>query len=980
MLRLLICGTFCGAVALASLPVLGQADDDRASLLAYKAPGGSVQFGAGGGGFGRGSISRPSIGGFQGGRMRARPGSGDQNFDNQGSGQNRVYSKPGQGQNNFDNDGFQPVQPSEAPAVPSLPKPVAAAAVPIVDFAANDWVAPPAYPSRQVINRLRDNLADVAATQLDLLDGLLKKSGLDRHRVDTLKQYARKTSHDEVSIRDFDKAIIDRDVEGAESAGELLKLDVSQLRQVLIYLTAARLRERYDAVLEDDDSRALREFRSEARDLRKRLADSGLERSHRDAIGETVDAVTATVNARGQLATALAELKEQQEGSAQLKWNTADELTVILDPAIKPGVVYYLTPECVLAGTRVGGRISVARSNLAGAFGGLAFESPAVGHNRGKIEPLREPAAVTIVNPANNLQSFAFQINGYDFTVEPGTMKEFTNSDAQKLDGLRFAPTEGAEKTGGFKLTEADNTPIKKAFFCATRSGGKWNISRKTSLPYLRGTATAAATSVPTLYLRNTTGETVNFKLGAKAAKLAPGQSQGFDATQVPAENPVIEFSTAGSTKPVRNTLKLGAAYQFAERDGSVAVVVCPLFTVTIDNQDSPFAFAHSLNGERHTVAPFEQGVHSFVLPPSEVIVSFDSGRETLTSVKCEMDQTYYVGVTPDLQLDLYADNTSALRRLSDERTAQLARDTQFEQLPSLDSIADAPAPPAETKPSNDPPPMPPAVVAPAERKPRAHVLAVGVSKYANEQFNLKFADRDAKDFVDVFTRFAKDFYDRISQKVLVDEEATSLAVKKGLNAVAEDAQSGDVVVLFFSSHGFSKSKRYYIGTHDLDPQDLLSTTVKHSDVIDAIETLTVDKHCQVIVFIDSCNSGAMTTLFADSQKGGVPLGSLGKPEASQDVSQKISSSGQGCLVFASSAEGQASIEDPSWQHGAFTKAFLDAVAATSTDQDGDGIIGAIELEPAMNQIIGDLTSSKQRVYVSWPNSVKNFPLVRLVK
>jgi len=58
----------------------------------------------------------------------------------------------------------------------------------------------------------------------------------------------------------------------------------------------------------------------------------------------------------------------------------------------------------------------------------------------------------------------------------------------------------------------------------------------------------------------------------------------------------------------------------------------------------------------------------------------------------------------------------------------------------------------------------------------------------------------------------------------------------------------------------------------------------------------------------------------------------------------------------------------------------LDAVSATSTDQDGDGIIGAIELEPAMNQIIGDLTAGKQRVYVSWPNAVKNFPLVRVAK
>jgi uncharacterized caspase-like protein len=271
--------------------------------------------------------------------------------------------------------------------------------------------------------------------------------------------------------------------------------------------------------------------------------------------------------------------------------------------------------------------------------------------------------------------------------------------------------------------------------------------------------------------------------------------------------------------------------------------------------------------------------------------------------------------------------------------------------------------------------------MSPPERKPRAHILAVGVSKYANSQFNLKFADHDAKVFVEVFSRRAKDFYDRIIPTLLCDEKATSQEVTKSLYTVAEDAQSGDVVVLFFSSHGFSKSNRYYIGTHDLDPKNLLSTTFRHYDLIDAIETLTVDKHCQVIVFIDSCNSGALPILLADSNKKGPnPLDSLATPDVSRDVSRKISSSGQGCLVFASSADGQASIEDDRWRHGAFTKAFLDAVEETSTDQNGDGVISVFELRPAMNQKIGNLTNSKQSVYVGWPDSVKDFPLVRIAK
>ncbi len=460
-------------------------------------------------------MNRPSGGGLQGGRLgRGQSGSGfgnqgsqDQGFGNQRGGQYRPNNSRNQGQNNFDygDDNYRPVEnyrpaESNAPqpvAVPSLPKPVAGPAVPIVEFTANNWIAAPTYPSRQTINRLRESLADVAATQLDLLDDLLKKSGLDRRRADALKQYARKTSRDEVSIRDFEKSIIDRDVEGAESAGELLKLDVTQLRQVLIYLSAARLRERYDALLEDDDTRAQREFRSEARDLRKRLADIGLDRQYVEAIGETVDEITATMNARVSLGTALAEVKELGDTPAQLKWNTTDELDVILDPTIKPGTVYYLTPESVLAGTQVSGRVNVLRSTLAGAFSLLAFDAPAADHSRAKMTPLSEPSAVTIVNPGSNAQSFSFQLNGYDFKLEPGTMREFTNSDTHKLDTLRFAPGDDGAKTGGFKLTEQDGSLIKKAYFSVNRAGAQWSLVRRKSLPYLRDTAVAPRQCAP---------------------------------------------------------------------------------------------------------------------------------------------------------------------------------------------------------------------------------------------------------------------------------------------------------------------------------------------------------------------------------------------------------------------------------------------------------------------------------------------------
>src|SRR5258705_194042 len=61
----------------------------------------------------------------------------------------------------------------------------------------------------------------------------------------------------------------------------------------------------------------------------------------------------------------------------------------------------------------------------------------------------------------------------------------------------------------------------------------------------------------------------------------------------------------------------------------------------------------------------------------------------------------------------------------------------------------------ARVEPKREPDPDRPATDKPAgkARRPSAHILAVGISKYANSDFNLKYADRDAEEFTRAFAR-----------------------------------------------------------------------------------------------------------------------------------------------------------------------------------------------------------------------------------
>jgi uncharacterized caspase-like protein len=104
------------------------------------------------------------------------------------------------------------------------------------------------------------------------------------------------------------------------------------------------------------------------------------------------------------------------------------------------------------------------------------------------------------------------------------------------------------------------------------------------------------------------------------------------------------------------------------------------------------------------------------------------------------------------------------------------------------------------------------------ERRPRMHVLAVGVSEYARNDWRLGYATTDAKAVGELLEAAAKGLYDDVKVTWVLDADATARGIEAAIDRLAatDDVQAGDVFVLFLAGHGRNIAGSYYFLPQDL--------------------------------------------------------------------------------------------------------------------------------------------------------------------
>lgn len=231
----------------------------------------------------------------------------------------------------------------------------------------------------------------------------------------------------------------------------------------------------------------------------------------------------------------------------------------------------------------------------------------------------------------------------------------------------------------------------------------------------------------------------------------------------------------------------------------------------------------------------------------------------------------------------------------------------------------------------------------------KLYVLAVGVTKYANPHFNLKYAAADAGAFADLWKAHAASLYTGIDVTELLDDQATVTNVRAALFNLLDKAGDQDTVILFLSGHGLVLDDgSYYFATHEIDPSTadtVAATALPWTSFQLALSRL---KARHVLMFLDACHSGS----------------ALGNHQARAERMAEALAAGSGVIVFSSSRGSEYSYELDSLGHGAFTQALIEALGQGKANFSVDGShasnISAEEVLAYLRIRVPQLTNNQQ--------------------
>lgn len=222
--------------------------------------------------------------------------------------------------------------------------------------------------------------------------------------------------------------------------------------------------------------------------------------------------------------------------------------------------------------------------------------------------------------------------------------------------------------------------------------------------------------------------------------------------------------------------------------------------------------------------------------------------------------------------------------------------------------------------------------------KPTLHLLAVGVSNYpADDLTDLTYASKDARDFVQTISNSDLSMYKEIQPNLIINNTATTQIIKRELTKLTSRVAQGDVVMLYFSGHGINQDRERYFMTYNSSAEEYYNA-LDFNFIRERMTTMSEDKKCRVIIFMDACHSGAM-------------LGTKG-------TVKDITFAAPGIIGFYSSTASEQSAETDKMQNGVFTRVLLDGLKGGAKNKEGQVTIH--QLDAYVKQHVAEETKGKQ--------------------
>lgn len=215
----------------------------------------------------------------------------------------------------------------------------------------------------------------------------------------------------------------------------------------------------------------------------------------------------------------------------------------------------------------------------------------------------------------------------------------------------------------------------------------------------------------------------------------------------------------------------------------------------------------------------------------------------------------------------------------------------------------------------------------------KVYLVAAGVGDYPGADHDLRLPAMDARTINRLYRTNSS-----AETMLLTDDNATVSNIKAGIRKLFKKAGKDDIVVFFFSGHGYPGGFMAYDGNLTYDVVKKLFA-----------ESISQNK----MIFADACFSGDIR----------------GKGDA-----ELVDKSGMNLMLLLSSRDDEFSYENPKYKNGYFTIC-LERCLRGGADTDHDRVITAVELYLGVREGVMKLTSGEQHP-VMWGNFDDNMPVI----
>lgn len=206
-----------------------------------------------------------------------------------------------------------------------------------------------------------------------------------------------------------------------------------------------------------------------------------------------------------------------------------------------------------------------------------------------------------------------------------------------------------------------------------------------------------------------------------------------------------------------------------------------------------------------------------------------------------------------------------------------------------------------------------------SESKPTLYVLAIGISKYKNSKYTLKYARNDAESVCSAIKEnLSTSEYKDVQIYPIFDEKATYRTITETFDEIAGKIKPTDRFIFYYAGHGSlavkNSEEEFYLVTQDVESIADRQIIEEKGISVHTIQTKFGLVRCEKkAIILDACHAGSVTASF-DEQSG-----------ASKVLYQLNRNAG--VYLMSSALLSQQARENDKLQHGLFTVALLEGLS-----------------------------------------------------